>query len=93
MGTMDSWGRWFTVQHSMVMRDIDFAWTRYGLHDYIPAPYHYTLVTIVCMLPFALVCSLLCCLIEEDEPQPQVAKPQPAGSKASKVTSKPEKLE
>ena len=82
----------------MVQRDIDIAWEQYGLFKYIPAPWHYTLVTLICMIPFVLICSLLCCFIDEDEP-PQGAKVKPdhasasGGKKPATSNKKPEKLE
>jgi hypothetical protein len=68
---IESWGRWLAQQKIGIMRDIDYAWGQYGLYNYVPAPYHYWAVGAVTTLPFMLVCSLLCCIVEDDdEPKP-----------------------
>ena len=95
---IQSWARWFAQQKMMVQRDINMAWEQYGLFAYIPAPWHYTLVTLICMIPFVLICSLLCCFIDEDEPPPgPKVKPDHAsaagGKKPATSNQKPEKLE
>lgn len=54
----------------MIMRDIDIAWTQYGLFEYVSAPFHYWIVSAMCTLPFILIISLLCC-IGDDEPYPE----------------------
>ena len=77
------------------MKDIDGLWAQYNLYQYIPAPFHYTAVGIATALPFILVCTLLCCLFEDDEAP---AKPNySAGAQKSaspkKGGAKPEKLD
>lgn len=74
LGQVESWMRWVASQRSMIMRDIDMAWTQYGLFDYIGSPFHYWIVAKMCMLPFVLVIGLLCC-IGDDEPLPPQTKP------------------
>lgn len=78
---IEAWARWFAQQKIGVMRDIDFAWSNYGLYNYVPAPYHYWVVTLLCCLPFALVLSLLCCIGDEEE---LVQKPQYGADQSGK---------
>lgn len=89
---LDAWARWLDQQKQLIVRDIDMAWQQYGLHDYVPAPYHYAVVVGVCSIPFILVCATLCCLgDEEDLYQAPPARVSP--SKGGKTTSRREKLE
>ena len=66
------------------------AWEQYGLHAYVPAPYHYAVVLTVCSIPFILVCSLLCFMSDEDESYD--APPVKVAPNKSK-SSRPEKLD
>ena len=78
---VESWARWFAQQKVGIMRDIDMAWRNYGLEAYVPPPFHYWLVTIVCSMPFILIITLLCCLTDEDEfDKPQYAQKNPEGA-------------
>ena len=78
-------------------RDIDSAFQQYGLHAYVPAPYHYAVVIAVCAIPFILVCSLLCFMNDEDESyEVQPAKVAPTSKAApakAKASPRREKLE
>ena len=85
------------------MRDIDYAWANYGLYDYVPAPFHYWVVSLVCCLPFFLVLSLLCCISDDEEeykPQyaakpsgPAAASPSPKSASPKKSAVRAEKLD
>ena len=55
------------------MKDIDGLWRQYDLYRFIPEPWQYTAVGLAVALPFILVCSLLCCLMDDEEAP---AKPQ-----------------
>lgn len=69
LGQVETWARWIGAQRGMIMRDIDIAWTQYGLFEYVGPPFHYWVVSGMCSLPFILIISLLCC-IADDEPLP-----------------------
>ena len=85
---LESWGRWLALQKMQIQKDIDQVWYRYGLHEYVPPPYNLYIVLALCCLPFMLVFSLLCCIIDEEEPKPQYAAKQ-----APKKSVRPEKLD
>lgn len=73
------------------MKDIDGLWMQYDLYRFIPEPWQYTAVGLAVALPFILVCSLLCCLMDDDEVP---AKPQHgAKQKVAPKKGKPEKLD
>ena len=86
MKGVDKWTRWFALQVMAVQKDVDYAWSQYGLFQYVPAPYHYMICCVVICVPFALVCTLLCCIVDEDESQE--SRPAP-----KKNNVKPEKLD
>ena len=67
------------------------AWEQYGLHAYVPAPYHYAVVVSVCAIPFLLVISLLCFMSDEDEIAAPPVKVVPTAK--PKSANRPEKLD
>ena len=93
LSSMESWSRWGDQQVKLVQRDVDMAWTQYGLDAYIPPPYHYALAFFMCCTPFILVCAMLCCMLDEDDDEP--ARPAKVAPKSpqSKKAGRAEKLD
>ena len=95
MKGLEAWSRWFALQQLAIMKDIDSLWDSYNLYRFIPSPWQYTAVGLAIAIPFMLVCTLLCCLLDEDDAKPQYtdksAAPKAASSK--KGGSRAEKLD
>jgi len=92
LNSVEAWARWFAQQKSGMMRDIDGAWRAYGLDAYIGEPFHYWLVMAVCSLPFMLICSLLCCIGDEDDfDKPQYPQQPASPSKGEAAPASPKK--
>lgn len=89
---LEKWGRWAAQQKMYYMRAVDQAWGQLGFFDYVPAPYHYYAITALVLIPFLFMCTILCCMFEDEKPVKTVYKSDGSTS-PKKVSNKPEKLD
>ena len=49
---------------------IDKAWANFGLFEYVPSPYHYTITFLIMALPLVFVFTMIFWCIDESEEKP-----------------------
>ena len=71
-----------------MMQQIDQYWHDNGLIEYVPAPWHYTITFGLVIIPFMLLFTCICWMIDESEEKPSYAE-----DGAASRTTRPDKLD